>query len=88
MKKVGKNEACPCGSGKKYRDCCWNKGFRLVRDSEGVIHKQIPLSTSEMKRALGMKTKEIQEMFRAGSEEVEGRFRKRHGRNPMYVILP
>jgi len=21
-KKVGRNEACPCGSGKKYKNCC------------------------------------------------------------------
>lgn len=24
-KKVGRNEACPCGSGKKYKKCCLNK---------------------------------------------------------------
>ena len=23
--KVGRNEPCPCGSGKKYKKCCWNK---------------------------------------------------------------
>ena len=21
--KVGRNEPCPCGSGKKYKKCCW-----------------------------------------------------------------
>ena len=24
-KKVGRNAPCPCGSGKKYKKCCWNK---------------------------------------------------------------
>ena len=24
-KKVGRNEPCPCGSGKKYKKCCWSK---------------------------------------------------------------
>ncbi len=24
-KKIGRNELCPCGSGKKYKDCCGNK---------------------------------------------------------------
>jgi SWIM/SEC-C metal-binding protein len=24
-KKVGRNEPCPCGSGKKYKKCCGNK---------------------------------------------------------------
>ncbi|MDP8225094.1 MAG: preprotein translocase subunit SecA [Candidatus Lernaella stagnicola] len=23
--KVGRNEPCPCGSGKKYKKCCWDK---------------------------------------------------------------
>ncbi len=22
---VGRNDPCPCGSGKKYKKCCWNK---------------------------------------------------------------
>ena len=22
MKKIGRNEPCPCGSGKKYKQCC------------------------------------------------------------------
>ncbi|MFN4197385.1 MAG: SEC-C metal-binding domain-containing protein, partial [Caldimicrobium sp.] len=23
--KVGRNDPCPCGSGKKYKKCCWPK---------------------------------------------------------------
>lgn len=23
--KVGRNEPCPCGSGKKFKKCCWMK---------------------------------------------------------------
>lgn len=25
--KVGRNDPCPCGSGKKYKKCCWNKNM-------------------------------------------------------------
>jgi hypothetical protein len=25
MSKVGRNEPCPCGSGKKYKQCCESK---------------------------------------------------------------
>ena len=25
-KKVGRNDPCPCGSGKKYKNCCLNSG--------------------------------------------------------------
>ena len=24
--KIGRNEPCPCGSGKKYKNCCLNSG--------------------------------------------------------------
>jgi len=27
--KVGRNESCPCGSGKKYKQCCENKEHSL-----------------------------------------------------------
>ena len=26
LKKTGRNEPCPCGSGKKFKKCCMNKG--------------------------------------------------------------
>ena len=25
MKKIGRNDPCPCGSGKKYKKCCLKK---------------------------------------------------------------
>lgn len=25
IKKIGRNEICPCGSGKKYKNCCIRK---------------------------------------------------------------
>lgn len=27
MKKIGRNSQCPCGSGRKYKHCCWKKGI-------------------------------------------------------------
>jgi len=27
-KEVGRNDACPCGSGKKYKNCCWDKDHK------------------------------------------------------------
>lgn len=49
-KKIGRNEPCPCGSGKKYKKCCMKKqtkrltekGFqicfkKLVKDAGGTI---------------------------------------------------
>jgi len=28
-KKVGRNDPCPCGSGKKYKNCCWLKDHTM-----------------------------------------------------------
>ncbi|RAZ95039.1 hypothetical protein DK853_32050, partial [Klebsiella oxytoca] len=25
QRKIGRNEPCPCGSGKKYKNCCGNR---------------------------------------------------------------
>lgn len=29
--KAGRNDPCPCGSGKKYKQCCWNKDHAPVQ---------------------------------------------------------
>ena len=34
--KVGRNEACPCGSGKKYKRCC--EGAELRRGSNTMLY--------------------------------------------------
>lgn len=33
QKKIGANEMCPCGSGKKYKKCCRNKSSELVQNT-------------------------------------------------------
>jgi len=38
-----KNYECPCGSGKKYGDCCRKKGFKFVREENQII-KQVPMN--------------------------------------------
>jgi hypothetical protein len=30
MAAIGRNDACPCGSGKKYKKCCLDKAAALV----------------------------------------------------------
>ena len=34
--RVGRNEPCPCGSGKKYKRCCFEKDQDRLRDSSDV----------------------------------------------------
>ncbi len=41
--KVGRNDPCPCGSGKKYKKCCYEKDQELLRDAspyEGITMTQ------------------------------------------------
>lgn len=43
--KTGRNDPCPCGSGKKYKKCCLNKTGDLSSagmDSEGFIKSDLP----------------------------------------------
>ena len=66
MRKIGRNEPCPCGSGKKYKHCCWGKGFEWVRNEHGNVHRQVPLS------------RESQELL----DNWRTEFRRQHGRDP------
>ena len=38
--KIGRNDTCPCGSGKKYKRCCWSRNFNF--------HPKIPLKDLDM----------------------------------------
>jgi hypothetical protein len=42
-KKLSPKAICPCGSGKQYQDCCWDKNFEWVKDDDGAILKEIPI---------------------------------------------
>ena len=65
-KKLPRSAPCPCGSGKKYRDCCHDKGFDYLVDEDGTIFKSIPMSD------------ELAEVI----EEQKRKFIEQHGREP------
>lgn len=44
MRKVSRNEICPCGSGKKYKKCCIGKEFEWVKDEDGNIFREVKLN--------------------------------------------
>ena len=37
--KVGRNDPCPCGSGKKYKDCCISKGDVFLKKMGAKLAK-------------------------------------------------
>ena len=65
-KKLSRNAPCPCGSGRKYKACCWGKGFEWVEDEAGTVFRSTPVSP-EVREAL---------------EQLRQAFVARHGREP------
>lgn len=41
MPKIGRNQPCPCGSGKKYKRCCWSTD--QAARAEAARHAEPPL---------------------------------------------
>ncbi len=36
MSKIGRNDPCPCGSGKKYKKCCLMKTYTEIGKEESI----------------------------------------------------
>lgn len=47
MKKLGRNDSCPCGSGKKYKQCCWKAEEVQVMPSVVMPNSSVPLLLKE-----------------------------------------
>jgi hypothetical protein len=43
-KRISRNAPCPCGSGKKYKHCCYAKRFDYVEDEGRGVYRSTPLS--------------------------------------------
>ena len=65
-RKLSRNAPCPCGSGRKYKHCCWGKGFDWVADDQGGLVREVPLSADAL----------------ALLEEQRHQFRQQLGRDP------
>ena len=45
LKLFPRNEQCPCGSGEKYKRCCFTKGFTYrVDDETGEVVRAVPVN--------------------------------------------
>lgn len=77
MQKIGRNDPCPCGSGKKYKHCCLGKNAQLDEESPA---QQV---MGEIREALN--SREFDSL-----EEAQGfidRFMKRKNRVPRLDFL-
>jgi hypothetical protein len=44
--KTGRNESCPCGSGRKYKKCCIESDAQMVRNADEKRRAKAPSSAS------------------------------------------
>ena len=55
MNKIGRNDPCPCGSGKKYKKCCAKKALGprqvTVQQTGGDIMQRMSKTTSALSGA-------------------------------------
>ncbi len=65
-KKLSRNAPCPCGSGKKYKNCCYGKAFEWEEDETGRVFKSVPMSpeaAGEMRDILEEQRRKFVEKF-------------------------
>jgi hypothetical protein len=60
--RISRNAPCPCGSGKKYKHCCYGKGFEYVEGEAGGVYRSAPLS-DEMKAVLDAQRQKFIEKY-------------------------
>ena len=53
MAKVGRNEACPCGSGKKYKHCCESKARSTRMTSVMLVVVAVAIVAAILASVLG-----------------------------------
>ena len=57
MKKIGRNKPSPCGSGKKYKNCCLKKDRYLKNLSEDALDLNLIVSKNKIYIVVKMKDK-------------------------------
>lgn len=62
--KVGRNEPCPCGSGKKYKRCCLEAGGAPDRSTPSLGQAALPENFRKPEEVAAMSTAEIEERLR------------------------
>ena len=46
--KVGRNDPCPCGSGRKYKHCCYDKDLEERQASAAAAHEAAEKAKEEV----------------------------------------
>ncbi len=67
--KTGRNDPCPCGSGKKYKQCCWNKRLPLGKRKFKATVVSSGGSAGLVKKAPDLMERTFGNAIRAGQTE-------------------
>jgi hypothetical protein len=80
--KVGRNDPCPCGSGKKYKKCCAKKaGANALSAAQGVTRRELRRAAHRHLDLEELAKQPSQLLFRLPYEELdEAQLRLVHGR--------
>ena len=68
--KVGRNDPCPCGSGKKYKNCCIDKPIRKPLPFKAKLLSE-PKPVDLMARTFGDKIAEADKLAKELEAKIE-----------------
>lgn len=81
--KIGRNEPCPCGSGRKYKHCCMNKVIKVdfrniqyddcVKKEEGILFfnlKNLLFNYTNQKYRINNELESLDDICNAETEEI------------------
>ena len=57
FREIGRNERCPCDSGRKYKVCCLPKDIQWGRDADGTLRERIPVDERLMSVVSALKAR-------------------------------
>ena len=74
-----RNKPCPCGSGRKYKNCCWNKDIENIRAKkikeyeDQIEENERKIKENERKiKENEKKIKEYEKKIRETEEKMKG----------------
>ena len=82
-KKLGRNEPCHCGSGKKFKKCCWNEVKSLAEDYVKEYQHLKDAPNSEMIENTKGYTKQILDAYNLEPTELRYQYVPMHSKFAM-----
>lgn len=68
MKEVGRNDPCPCGSGKKYKKCC---GLKSGPKQRTFTQVNAPNAQASIQRITGVLSKALRQTHPEAADKLD-----------------